>query len=267
MATVTERFEGRTEVFDSGRDRAEIPYLVAAATGEADVRSAAQSQVPAAYAGLERISIEITERVNADTWKVLAIFGDDSGGGTTTPQDSWPSLDHCGGTQHIRQSLKTVDRYGPKASNVLGGAIGYDGETVQGVDITVPIFNFTETHYLQDAVVTRSYRHKVFQLTGKVNKYGFKGFDGGEVLFMGANGAKRGGEEWEVTFRFAALPNQTGIRVGDITGIAKKGWDYLWVQYADEVDPAINQVVKKPVAVYIEQVYEMVNLSALGIGH
>ena len=57
-----------------------------------------------------------------------------------------------------------------------------------------------------------------------------------ECLFLGAAGSKRGADDpsslklrragWEITYRFAASPNRTGITVGEITGIAKKGWEY-----------------------------------------
>ena len=51
-----------------------------------------------------------------------------------------------------------------------------------------------------------------------------------------------------------------------ITGISKKGWEYMWVRYADSEDAAAKAIVKKPVAVYIERVYEEGNFAALGIG-
>jgi hypothetical protein len=54
--------------------------------------------------------------------------------------------------------------------------------------------------------------------------------------------------------------------VGDISGISKKGWEYLWVQYAADVDNETKQVIKKPVAVYIEKVYPSGSFGALGIG-
>jgi len=72
--------------------------------------------------------------------------------------------------------------------------------------------------------------------------------------------------DWEITFRFAASLNRTGISVGSITGIAKKGWEYLWVRYADVEDAGSNTLVKQPVAAYVEQVYEYGNFAALGIG-
>jgi len=105
-----------------------------------------------------------------------------------------------------------------------------------------------------------------FSLTGKVNDAAFKGLAAGECLFLGASGSKRGEEDWEITFRFAASLNRTGISVGSITGIAKKGWEYLWVRYADVEDAGSNTLVKQPVAAYVEQVYEYGNFAALGIG-
>jgi len=106
----------------------------------------------------------------------------------------------------------------------------------------------------------------LFQLTGRVNTGAFKGFNAGEVLFLGASGSRRGYGDWEITFRFAASPNVTNLTIGDITGINKKGWEYLWVRYADSEDTAAKALVKKPIAVYIERVYDDGNLSLLGIG-
>jgi hypothetical protein len=157
-----------------------------------------------------------------------------------------------------------VGKYGPKASDLLGGAIGFDGEHVQGVDITIPVFNFTETHFLPNSVVNSSYKANIFNMTGKVNSGGFRGFAAGEVLFLGASGSRRGEEDWEITFRFAASPNAVGLEIGDISGIDKKGWEYLWVRYQDAEDQ--NVLVKQPVAVYVEQVYEDGDFSLLGIG-
>ncbi len=83
-------------------------------------------------------------------------------------------------------------------------------------------------------------------------------------MFLGASGSLRSQEDWEITFRFAASPNVTGLVIGDIAGIDKKGWEYLWVRYADAEDQ--NVLVKKPIAVYVERVYEEGDFSLLGIG-
>jgi len=177
------------------------------------------------------------------------------------------AFDTGGGTQHITQSLATVGSYAASGSPPnFGGAIGVTHDNVEGVDITVPVYNFSETHYLAASAVTLAYRGTLFNLTGKVNNSSFKGMAAGECLFLGASGAKRGSDDWEITYRFAASPNRSGISVGSIGGISKKGWEYLWVRYADEEDSGSNTLVKKPTAAYVERVYEEGNFAALGIG-
>jgi len=146
------------------------------------------------------------------------------------------------------------------------GAIGVTHDNVEGVDIAIPVYNFSETHYIDDALVTPAYRGTLFSLTGKTNNAAFKGCAAGECLFLGASGSKRGEEDWEITFRFAASPNRTNITVGDITVASKKGWEYLWVRYADAEDATAKALVKLPVAAYVEKVYEEGDFSQLGIG-
>ena len=52
--------------------------------------------------------------------------------------------------------------------------------------------------------------------------------------------------------------------VGSISGIAKHGWDYLWVQYGEDVDSSAKIRIKKPVAAYVEQDRSAEELSADG---
>jgi hypothetical protein len=175
-------------------------------------------------------------------------------------------LDTGGGTQHITQSRATVSKHAPVGETApdFKGAIGVTTDSVEGTDITIPVFNFAETHYVPTAAVTDGYKLALFNLTGKVNSAAFRGFQPGEVLFLGASGSKRGKDDWEITFRFAASLNVAGLGVGDIVGIDKKGWEYLWVRYADAEDE--NVLVKQPIAAYVEQVYQEADFSGLGIG-
>lgn len=177
------------------------------------------------------------------------------------------SFDTSGGTQHVTQSLATVHRYAASGTAPdFGGAVGVTHDNVEGVDITIPVYSFAETHYLAASFVTQAYKGTLFNLTGKVNSGSFKGLAAGECLFLGASGSKRGADDWEITYRFAGSPNRTGLVVGPISGIAKKGWEYMWVRYADSEDVAAKAIVKKPIAVYIERVYDEGNFAALGIG-
>ena len=265
-AVVEELFEGRSELVAS-KSSAEIPYIVRQAADEVEVKSAAAATIPSTYSGMPRKSIEVTERVNATSWKVVARYETPEYDPVEPPEPVF-SFDTGGGTQHITQSLQTISRHGPAATDKLGGAIGFDGENIEGVDIAIPVYNFSETHYKSAGSVSLSYRLALFRVTGTVNSSSFKGFAAGEVLFLGASGSRRGDDaddDWEITYKFAAQQNRTGISVGEISGISKKGWEYLWVQYAPEVDTDHSQIVKKPVAVYIEKVYPDGNFGDLNI--
>ena len=175
------------------------------------------------------------------------------------------SFETSGGSQHITQSLETIAKY-PAGADDTFGAIGDTGDHVEGVDVTVPVYNFSETHYIAFDTVNQAYRLTLFGLTGKVNTDAFRGFAAGEVLFLGAHGSQRGSEDWEVTFHFAASPNKTSLSIGsgdhEITGIAKNGWEYMWVRYKPAAGTARSHSV--PEAVYIERVYDEAKFTGEG---
>jgi hypothetical protein len=172
-----------------------------------------------------------------------------------------------GGNTHITHSIATVQsiKLGGGTAPNNNNAIGWNGREIAGCDIISPVYNFSETHVLAAVDVDAAYKLALFRATGKVNNAGFKGFATGEVLFLGASGSLRTTEnEWEISYRFAASENATGLSVGGITGINKKGWEYLWLYFQDEVSQDV--LVKKPLAAYVEQVYQTADFSTIGIG-
>lgn len=278
MATVRveEAYSERDETIDAKGNvtEVEIPYLVFGVSDESAALAAARPKVKT-VSGMSLESIEVVERVSGDTWKVKAIYEVDDDG--EQPDDTGEeedttvfAFDTGGGTKHINQSLKTDGRY-PNTAPDFAGAIGVDNEgNVNGVDVTMPVLNFTETHTLAGSRVSTSYKKTLAALTGTVNKSSFRGFSTGEVLFLGASGTKRSKKAsapWEITYRFAVSPNQSGLQVGDIKVTRKYGWDYLWVRYADKVAEGGKNVVKKPVGVYVEMVYPEGDFGNLGIGN
>ena len=259
-ATVEELFDAYDEIMGS-RPSADILYLVRDAADEAEVRAAASGQTPFVYNSMPRRSTRIEERVNETTWKIRVHYEPRSYSPAT---DSF-TFDITGGTQHITQSIATVGRYAAPGfvAPDLEGAIGFDGERITGVDINVPVFSFSETHYKDAGEVDFAYKAALFNLCSATNNTSFRGFAAGTCLFVGASGSQKEGGQWEITYRFSASPNRANIAIGQITGIAKLGWHYLWVLYAD--DQSEGFVVKRPVAVYVEQVYEEGDFSVLGI--
>tara|TARA_Y100000589_G_scaffold253557_1_gene242272 strand:- start:32 stop:895 length:864 start_codon:yes stop_codon:yes gene_type:complete len=283
--TVEEKYDSRQSTTGDNA-QVTLTYIASGSDDDLAIKSAVENFAPETYDSLPRQSVQI-EPISEEYWDASVRYAETTSttsGGSSAPDpgsgEYTYSFDTMGGTQHITQSLDTVGSYAdssiPSAPD-FHGAIGVSNTNgnaeVQGVDITVPIYNFSETHYLTTEQVTPEYKGTLFQLTGKVNNATFRGLAAGECLFLGASGTLHGTEtdtettgDWEITYRFAASPNKTGITIGSITGIAKKGWEYLWVRYADVEDMDAMAMVKRPVAAYVEQVYEDGDFSSLNIG-
>ena len=281
MATrVEEAYSERDQKIDAKGNvtEIEVPYFVFGAADEDAALSLARATAATRKInGMTLDEVEISERVNADTWKVKAIYADeddddgDDDDDDSGDEDSYTfAFDTGGGTMHRNTSIQTRSKF-PNDAPDFNGAIEVDNEgNINGVDVTMPILNFTETHTMSGSRVTTSYRKTVANLTGTVNASSFRGFSSGEVLFLGASGqklSKKTSAPWEITFRFAVSPNQASMTVGDIKVTNKYGWDYLWTRYADKVADSGKNVVKKPTAVYIEQVYPAGDFGNLGIGN
>jgi hypothetical protein len=276
-------FDERQTVDGDGQAKsASLPYFVFDAQGKTveDVLAAVREVAPAKLNGLYLASVEIDERVSDDTYAVTVTYERDEAkareetttqgeeGDTTEYGNASPavSFDTTGGTRRVTQSLATV-RYPANAAD-YGGAIAVDGEgNINGVDITMPVMRFTETHYFKPARVTTVFQKRLFTLTGKVNNSAFREFAAGEVLFTGVSARRTGtgaDDLWELTFNFSVSPNNAQFSVQGMNGtINKPGWDYAWISYGETV--RTGRVRKVPVAVYVEQVYERADFSLLGI--
>lgn len=194
--------------------------------------------------------------------------------------ESTYTFDTTGGTQHITQSLETMHRDWPgvwKAPDFKGAirAKREEGKLiVEGVDIGHGVYEWGETHYLPDKLITEAYKVRLSRLTYKTNDSPWRGFEIGEVLFRGARGGKRGREDWEISFGFAASENKKNwlppslIDVGVEPGFDpfdKGGWDYLWILYEEVEDAVAKVLVTRPRGLYVERVYEAGDFSKLGI--
>ncbi|MCC7408665.1 MAG: hypothetical protein IT442_11385 [Phycisphaeraceae bacterium] len=268
--TVEERYQSRTV---SG-DEAQLIYLVRGTLDHAEALAELLAASPTTVGSISRDTSNCqVEELHNGIWLGTARYIRAGVSHSDPPivGDSSYSFDTGGGTQHITQSLQTIASHVPSGQTApnFQGAIGATRDGVDGVDITVPVYRFSETHIKADSAVTGTYKGKVYSLTGKVNSGSFRGFNAGECLFLGASGSKRGGasgEDWEITYSFAASPNRTGLTVGSITGIAKKGWEYLWVRYEDVEDTTAKALAKRPTAAYVEKVYELGDFGDLEIG-
>ncbi len=221
---------------------------------------------PLVYDGLVRKSWHI-EREGNDLWRGSVQYGR-----YARPEkvgdDPRISFDMGGGTIHVIETLETMAKYAPQGETPIEshGLIGVTKDSVEGVDIPAREFKWSETHVLPLSFVTHSYAAVLYYLKGTVNKYPWRAYAAGEVLFENATGGSRDEDTCEITYSFAASPNIRDKKIGNIQGIAKEGWDYLWVRYEDDVDDTAKALVKKPRTVYVERVIERTDFMLLGIG-
>jgi hypothetical protein len=223
-----------------------------------------------------------------------------------------------GGTAHITQSKETMVVYPgvkpvmeftenedgtysyeptgetePIPTKNFHGGIGYNGETFDGVDITVPAWKSTIKLTVKDYVIDQNYLRMLRMLTGAVNNTPFDGFYPGECRFVGCDGTRRvqelernyeAGNEleidqppeyeivWDLIFEFEAAPNMEQP-IDGLGLVYKNGWDYMWIlrQPIDEqtteteTDEKPKAVKTIPTAAYIERVYEYADFSIFGL--
>jgi hypothetical protein len=181
------------------------------------------------------------------------------------------SFDTGGGTTHITQALAETAYSSSESSPAptQRKAIGVDGDRVNGVDIVIPALQWTEAYDVPSTYITAAYIRSLAGLTGCTNNAEFRGFERGEVLFLGATGnqawdEQRGDGPWNISYKFQASKNSTDLSVGSIMGIEKRGHEYLWVRYESKVES--NVLLKVPKHAYVNQVYKEASFSALGIG-
>ncbi|QDT07791.1 hypothetical protein K227x_62190 [Rubripirellula lacrimiformis] len=115
------------------------------------------------------------------------------------------------------------------------------------------------------------YSNLIASLTGTTNNADiFSDGEGviykrGELLFAGASGDVVA-EDPQLTFSFLASKNATSETFGGITGVSKKGHEYLWYLFDHDKDASTGMLVSKPRACYVDQIYGEADHSLLKIG-
>ena len=185
------------------------------------------------------------------------------------------SFDTSSETQRATHSISTLSANAPPGMAPPNhyGAIGVNNGSIEGCDVIVPTLTFSMTR-TREGILTMQFIQMLYALTGKINISPFLGFLAGEVLFEGASGSQKfvnhkkpATEEnpplFDITYKFRLSYSESMINVGDIRVNFKRGWDYFWVQYIENMDGDSQTVVKRPVAAYVEQVYRHANLNVL----
>lgn len=248
-AQVTRRY------FASGQDRS---YTLAYA-----VSVTPTTIVDPVVGTLYRQDIQLNE-TSPYTFDVTVPYGPK--GEIAASQGQWRfSFDTSGGTVHVKTSKESIARFPADATNPNKQLIGWHGSEVDGVDVIIPALKISVSYKHPQAVITLPRVKYLASITGTVNSATFLGFAAGEVLFLGCGGSEGTDSETEVTYQFACSGNATGLTIGTISGIAKKGHEVAWIKYKASTQAGWPLV--EPETIYIERVYDLTDLAtALGFG-
>jgi hypothetical protein len=275
--TIKELIDGSREILVGGKSKTTtLHYFISQTNDDVTALALLKATAPLVFRGMTRISYKI-KPVSEYTWDGVAEyeFNSPEGQEPKPPSEGTPpsqQFDSTGGTFKITQALKHIARYSYTGSDPapdLKGAIGWNGEDVEGCDKIIPQWSQSETFYLPASFVTDAYKGTIFRLTGTVNLVTFRCFKPGEALFLGATGSqKRLGDNWEVNFKWLGSPNLDPVPgfTGNLASVKKKGWEYMWVYYKRQVSTDAKSIIKEPYWVYVEQIYSEEDWSALGIG-
>ena len=250
---------------------AEIQYLVFDVEDEDAALKAVLDAAPQEYETLPLDSIEIDTKEEDNIYRINAIYKQEDGTGSSSDDDddddATTSFDCGGGTKHLNYSISQKKAYGNKEA---GGAIGWNGKCgddceISGVDVPTAQLRETYTKSMRVSSLSTSYKRKVAALVGKVNSGTFKGWNAGEVMFLGmsySTPAKKA-RRVTVTFNFAIQPNETGVKIGDKSVGSKKGFEYIWAISKTTASGAAPKVEIE--GVYVDQVCEYASFSGLGL--
>lgn len=284
---VFERPKTRGYVNDPKSRSAKLEYWARGSDVVADIDAAVNAAAPAAFVGLNKQSISTTEE-GPSFWYSVVSYGptdlDETDGsesgepGETSPpltesthlNDSY-GFSTSGGTQHINASLNTLSSVGYNGAAVPDNeqGIGVTKDTVEGTDIITGKLELTIDKRI--SFVAMNDVNRWAKATGTINKLAWNTFAAGEVLFLGCDGKYEGNgtssETWLVTFKFLISKNNSApivIRPAPAGGTGlvvenKRGHDYLWVGFVDEIDGASSSVLKRPMYAYVEEVYDNSN--------
>lgn len=260
-----------TESRDSRRTTTNPPtytatYTAAGSNDSAYVRAYAIAATPTIVSLIDgmlyRQDISV-DPIGFEQWKVTVPYGKSQKAAGSYRL----TFDTTGGTIHISASKETIGKYPSTTAPDYKQLIGVNKDDVTGADIVIPALKIS-VHFNHPMAIITLARIKYLQsITGMVNSAAFLTFAAGEVLFLGASGSEGTDAETEVTYQFAMSANASGLTIGDVASVVKKGHELAWIKYKDAVDTVGTDdlPVKQPEFVYVERVYDTVDL-ALGLG-
>jgi hypothetical protein len=255
--TYAERNQGRD--YDIVGQKLSVPFVVTGAFNEAISNAVALAASNPFRQGLWRQNITSTHQGNG-CWHGTIHYGPYQ----TAVGTYRLNYDTTGGTLRVTHSKAMRAKYWnaaypePPETRAIGKQP--DG-SVDGADIVIPALKLTWTFRHPLGAMPLSRIKQLARFTGYTNNDTWMTFEPGELLYLGSTGSQGSDTEADVAYNFAASQNATGLTIGSIAGIAKKGHDYLDVQWCDEVVGGVD--TKDAKYAYTHRVYDETSFQTL----
>ena len=260
---------------------ATVTYIVEGTEDDITACTSAYEFAPDEFSEIPKKSASVAERLTENAWKIEVNYGSESksssGDSGSEDDEATMNFDCSAGTKHMTQAIEQTCVYAgsgeskdssDEASAVPIGWNGKDGSESEaaGVDVSIGELRETYTKTMSKSKVTStSWKRKVAELVGKVNSGSFKGWNAGEVMFLGCSysAPSKGSKKVSVSFHFAIRLNESKATVAGQNIGSKKGFEYLWALTDDEVrDGERKRKVRK---IYKAVVCETDGFGGLGI--
>jgi hypothetical protein len=267
-----------SETWDStGKvSQTELKYFVIGDAPKKEVMLAVWNDAPAELDGLRKDSIRFEGYDDDRNAEFTVAYKKSSSGSTPdTDEEEEPTVSfNCGGgTRHvttaISQRMAHKDFFDPGLN--LANGINWNGQygdncDFAGVDVPSADLQETYTKVMNISSLTTAFRRKVAGLVGCVNANTFKGWEPGEVMFLGCSfsGVDRARESVTVSFNFSIKPNEKNVKLGNIPLGDVAGWDYVWTLKPKTIW-SNNSVKTELEYAFVAQVAPRKDFSALGL--
>lgn len=272
-------------VFERPKQTAKFHYSDPASTREYAVTQAATRDEAASAVGATAPLIDTVDGVDR-FFSTMEIK--EAGGGcwdaivnyARNPESVEMNIDVGAGSTKALQSLETIAGYSCLDPALIfgtdypdfGQGIGYNGTHFDGVDVELPKMEISINKKLKFSTLDPNYLKTLFDMAQTVNDDDFtfvwKGqnfsFAAGTLRFRGARIKQDADDNLDICYSFAYSKNLTAAdnrTFGGSEPIEKLGHEYLWIYY--EETTTASQIIKTPIAVYVEKVYEPSDFTAL----
>lgn len=271
--------QGGKDAFSGKGSNRKLLYHVLGSDDDTTILAAVSLKAPAtmaSYIGLLNLDSFNKTQIGPGFWAVEANYIDpqkqqDKERERQDTGSLVASWDTTGGTQHITVALETLASTSYSSSYDAPDfkkAIEVTTSGVNGTDVVVPLLQLEYEYTFPNASVTDSYIRKLRDLTGTNNNGTWRGWAEGDLLFLGSSGRQASKGDISARFIFAAGKKITlsAADINMVDDLEKGAHDHLWFYYKTFEDTTAEEIVQRPVAAYVQRLYEKSAFTELGIG-